>query len=39
MLAESLDRMLAQFHPNHDYTIAVPVELLKQSRSHPKPQL
>ena len=31
--AESLDRMLRQFHPNHDYSIAVPVELLKQAQA------
>ena len=30
---ESLDRMLAQFHPKHDYKIVVPVELLKQAET------
>jgi ABC-type antimicrobial peptide transport system permease subunit len=31
--AESLDRMLRQFHPNHDYGITVPVELLQQAQA------
>jgi ABC-type antimicrobial peptide transport system permease subunit len=31
--AKSLDRMLRQFHPNHDYGITVPVELLQQAQA------
>jgi ABC-type antimicrobial peptide transport system permease subunit len=31
--ADSLDRMLARFHPKHDYSIAVPVELLQQAKA------
>jgi ABC-type antimicrobial peptide transport system permease subunit len=31
--ALSLDRMFGQFHPQHDYSIVVPVELLRQAKA------
>ena len=31
--AESLDRLLPQFHPAHHYSITVPVELLRQAQA------